>query len=87
MRESGPIIGFSPQADLAGHRFYFLEARSPPGSPTAILSARHHRADKVRPDGVRAAHHRAIAAIDNGLRLIKDHYALDAGDQQARQIL
>ena len=54
--------------------------------------ARRHRAGKVRPDGVRAAQHRAVAAIDDGLRLIKGHHALDvsrplAGDQQPLQVL
>ncbi len=54
--------------------------------------ARRHRAGKVRPDGVLAAQHRSVAAVDDGVGLIKGHHALDvsrplADDQQPLQIL
>jgi hypothetical protein len=39
--------------------------------------ARCHHAGRVRPDGVRAAQQPPLAAVDDGLRLIKGHHSLD----------
>jgi hypothetical protein len=54
--------------------------------------ARCHHAGEVRPDGFLALQHPSLAAVDDGLRLIKGHHSLDvscplSGDQQPLQIL